>query len=272
MLNKHIENVFNKLRRISKNELLLIMNEYLRRYDVSDIKTILRAKYANLGEEKVSSLLTAAGALSREQLATFLEQENIQGVLQQATLAGVEVTDTEKLADIEDNMERGYYEHMFSLTEKIPKNQFIKQFLQQEVEVKNIINILRLKQVGAVETQSIALPVSEKFEKRINKLIQREIMEAEKAMKGTPYQELLQKGLEHYPETNSLSELEIVLQQWLLQQTKQLAKGRLASVEYVLGYLFAKEIEARNLRIIVRGKQVDASPEFIESQLVIRHG
>jgi len=54
----------------------------------------------------------------------------------------------------------------------------------------------------------------------------------------------------------------------LLKQSILLLHQHPLSVDVILGYMFAKDIEVRNLKIIVKGKQLGLSEEFIESQLV----
>ena len=62
--------------------------------------------------------------------------------------------------------------------------------------------------------------------------------------------------------------LETELYKHLLKQSILLLHQHLLSVDVILGYMFAKDIEVRNLRIIIKGKQLGLSEQFMESQLI----
>ena len=279
ILNRHLEKVFDKLRRISKHELKLIINNYLKRYDVEDIKTILRAKYTNLPEEKISTLLFAAGALTREELQRCIEKESMQDVLKEASKLGVGgavQNKSEQLGEIEDSLDRAYYHEMLELARRIPKDKFMKEFIEQELEIKSLINTLRVQQTKQKHQdsrqQTVPLPVSPGFRKRLELLTRKNIAEAPHIFAGTPYQKVLEEGLAQYQETQSLGKLKTMLRVWLLRKTLGLMKKKLGSIEYLFGYMFAKETEVKNLSIIIKGKQTGLEQSFIESQLVVRNG
>ena len=40
------------------------------------------------------------------------------------------------------------------------------------------------------------------------------------------------------------------------------------SVDTILAFMFAKDMEVRNLRILLKGKQFDLQNEFIEGQII----
>lgn len=61
----------------------------------------------------------------------------------------------------------------------------------------------------------------------------------------------------------------MLLYKYLLEKSILLQHQHPLSIDIILGYMFAKEIETRNLRVIAKGKQLGLSNEFIESQLVM---
>ena len=56
---------------------------------------------------------------------------------------------------------------------------------------------------------------------------------------------------------------------YLLRKENLLIHQHLLSANYILGYLFAKENEVRNLQIIFKGKSLALKPEYLEQLLVI---
>src|SRR3989344_2041605 len=63
-LNRNLAESFKKLIRISSEEIALLVNEYIKRKDIEDIKTILRGKFTNANEKQILSSISAAGTLS----------------------------------------------------------------------------------------------------------------------------------------------------------------------------------------------------------------
>jgi V/A-type H+-transporting ATPase subunit C len=88
------------------------------------------------------------------------------------------------------------------------------------------------------------------------------------ALKKTEYKNVIAKGIEEFKKNNSLITLEIELYKYLLKQSILFMHQHLLSIDVILGYMFAKDIEVRNLKIIIKGKQLGLSEEFIERQLI----
>ena len=92
--------------------------------------------------------------------------------------------------------------------------------------------------------------------------------EISKELERTEYRNAIKKGIEEFKKTGSLIMLETELYKHLLRQSILLLHQHPLSIDVILGYMFAKDIEVRNLKIIVKGKQLGLSEDFIESQLV----
>jgi V/A-type H+-transporting ATPase subunit C len=84
----------------------------------------------------------------------------------------------------------------------------------------------------------------------------------------TEYKGMIIKGIEEFKRSGSLIALEAELYKYLLRQSALFMHQHPLSIDVILGYMFAKDIEVRNLRIIIKGKQLGLSEDFIGSQLV----
>ena len=67
----------------------------------------------------------------------------------------------------------------------------------------------------------------------------------------------------------SLVAIELLLNKYLLDRIILLLHQHPLSVDVIMGYLFAKEIEIKNLKTIVKGKQLGMKEEFIENEIVV---
>ena len=78
----------------------------------------------------------------------------------------------------------------------------------------------------------------------------------------------MKDGIAEYKKSGSLIALETDLSKLLLRKSMMLLHQHPLSIDVILGYMFAKDVEVRNLRIIIKGKQLGLHEEFIEGQLV----
>jgi V/A-type H+-transporting ATPase subunit C len=76
----------------------------------------------------------------------------------------------------------------------------------------------------------------------------------------------LKKGVEEYEKSGNFSQLERLLDNYLIEETKK-AKYVTYGPEIVYAYLFSKENEIRQVRIIVAGKQNGIRPEALKERL-----
>ncbi len=272
---------FKKLMRISSYEIGLVVREYAMRKDIEDIKTIIRGKFTNADEKAIMGSITAAGSLSREFLAFLLKKESIEEILKGAGIVDFsllkgglkELSEKNSLAGIENAMDKYYYGHLIKFSKILPRQgRLFREFLLKEVEVSNILTLLRLKKAGmdkdtvkgfiipcgdkADDSKIMALAGLDDFEKIL------------KELEKTEYNSVVLKGIKEFRNSSSLIALEAGLLRHLLAKSSLFMHQHPLSVDTILGYMFAKDMEVRNLRIIIKGKQLGLSEEFIEGQLV----
>ncbi|MCH8328932.1 MAG: V-type ATPase subunit [Nanoarchaeota archaeon] len=89
-----------------------------------------------------------------------------------------------------------------------------------------------------------------------------------KVLESTQYGDAIKGGIEDLKSTGSLITIETELYKYLLKESILLLHQHPLSIDVILGFMFAKDIEIRNLRIIIKGKQLGLDNDFIEKQLV----
>ena len=280
-LNKNLAESFKKLMRISSYELGLLVKEYIKRKDIEDIKTILRGKLTNTDEKLVANSLTGAGTLSYDFLISLLKKDSIEEILRSNKLVDFsllrsglkDLAQKKTIISIENALDKHYYNHLIQFSNILPKEgALFRDFLLKEVEILNILTILRLKKTKFgkdVVKDFIIFSGSRPMDSKIMSLINIEdLEELSKALQRTEYKTIITKGIEEFKKSGSLIMLEIELYKYLLKHSILFMHQHPLSVDVILGYMFAKDIEAKNLKMIVKGKQLGLSEEFIESQLV----
>lgn len=279
-LNKSLAASFKKLIKISPYELALLIREYAKRKDIEDIKTILRGKLTNANEKTIVNSITAAGTLSYDFLMSLLKKESIEEILKNNKVVDFnlfsnglkDLKEKNNLIAIENTFDKFYYTHLMQFSKILPKEgALFRNFLLKEVEVLNMLTLLRLKKAkfGKETVKDFIIQSGSLSDSKITALANLDDLgEISRALEKTEYRNAVAKGIEELKKNNSLIMLEAELYKLLLRQSILLLHQHPLSVDVILGYMFAKDIEVRNLKIIVKGKQLGLSEEFMESQLV----
>lgn len=280
-LNRNLAESFKKLIRISSYEISILVKEYAKRKDIDDIKTIIRGKFTDTNEKLIASSITGAGTLSYDFLISLLKKESIEEILKNNKLVDFSLlkdalkifNEKKNLVSIENAFDKYYYTHLMQFSNILPKEgALFRDFLLKEVEMLNILTLLRLKKAKFskdVIQDFIILSNNKVKDSKIMDLAKvDDLEELSRVLAKTEYKEIIAKGIEEFKKSNSLITLETELYKYLLKQATLFMHQHPLSIDVILGYMFAKDLEVRNLKIIVKGKQLGLKEDFIESQLV----
>lgn len=280
-LNRNLAESFQKLLRISSPEIGRLVAEYVKRKDIEDIKTVLRGKFTNTGEKTVAASIIGAGTFDREFLLSLLKKESAEDVLKAIRMGNLpefkialkDFREKNNLAGIENALDKHYYTNLIQFSRRLPKQgDLFRQFLRKEVDILNILTLLRLKKHNfrKEEIKDFIIPYDNKAKDLwVSSLVNADDLDnLAKLLEKTEYRNVISKGMEEFKKAGSLIALETELYKHLLKQSILFMHQHLLSIDVILGYMFAKDIEVRNLKIIVKGKQLGLNEQFIESQLI----
>ena len=270
-LNKNLANTFSKLRRISTPQLRALLDLYLVRVHISNVKTIIRGKFTKEEEKEIIGMMSP---LDEESAAKLAKKQTIEEVLleskiltnQQYKEAIESFKQSGTLTEIENKLDKSYIEETLNLAEELPRQSKLKQFITEEIKARNILNILRFRREGFEKKEIIKNIFG------ISPLLRRLIdasKEESAAIIDSEYGEDAKKGTTELAKSGNISQLELDLQKKLLKMALRMQKLKPLVADSILGYMFAKEIEVRNIKMIVKGKQLGLENEFIEEQLII---
>ncbi len=276
-LNKSLVSSWNKLRRISKKELRIIISSYLERADLWNMKTILRGIHSGTSQETIAAMLLPAGPLSGKKLNDLIKSETVTAffeklqafeILSKTTNSAIqEYEEKNSIAEIENFLDREYNNRMMEFSKTIPsQGKLFKQFLDSEIEMLNTINILRLKRAGKTNAE-IPAYILGKPSVFLNKLASSG--SREETAKLLSLNGLSENSINSFTESDSVADIEIELGKNLLNKTRILLHQHPLSVDVILGYMFAKEVEVKNLKMLLKSRQLNLEDEFVEKQIII---
>ena len=260
-LEQHFSNVVEKLRRISDEELVLLMDAYLLRRDIANFKTLLRGKKQGLPASELR-LGFQAGILPARVMDQLLQTPDIDALLKEFRALGLPLALGKDLREIEHDLDVAYYEHMLAIAALLPRQgALFTNFLLRELDNRNLFTLLRLRQakVPQNEIAKHLLPQGRRFPVawllKLATTSEEEFTSALAARKVTL--------------DARIPDLEVQHAKVLLDSALLLLHQNPLSVDVILGFLFAKEVEIRNLRMIIMGKHLGVQEQFLEQNLVI---
>ncbi|MBI3033208.1 V-type ATPase subunit [Candidatus Woesearchaeota archaeon] len=272
---------FEKLKQISPEELHELIIAYLKRHDIFNIKTILRAKFTHSGFSEIQPLLLVGVAFSHDALQKLLLLPSVEAIIeklhffsdkQRQILIDAFKHSTSLLA-IENALDKYYYEFTFNFCDRLKGGaDLFKNYLLSEIDVINLKLILRLKKEDikketilthilvfghGLQRQYIQSLLSLDYDAVIAKLSRHRDL-------GSVVRQH-QESLKH----KDMVLFEAALQNYLLQKASLLLHQHPLAGEAILGFMLAKDIEIKNLKTIIKGKQLGLDEQFITAQLVV---
>ncbi len=270
-LNQNLALTYRKLMEVSQDEANFLITEYLRYWDIWNIKTIIRGKFSGAGEEEILEDIVSAGQLRYRDLTELIKIQTVEGVI--AALAKTPyypalVSYKGVLADIENNLDKLYYSGL--VTAGITsKDKYFSKFLKTEIDLKNLKLLFRMKRAGMEREEILKLLIPggiEIKESDFSRLASLPFPEFIRALEEFSYWEAIRDICN---DLNSLTNIEIRLDKYAILYATRISYYYPLSILPVLDYIVSKKIEVDNLRMIVRGKETKLSEDIIKAHLVM---
>ncbi|HLB70815.1 MAG: V-type ATP synthase subunit C [Candidatus Methanoperedens sp.] len=270
-LNQNLALTYRKLIEVSQNEANYLITEYLRSWDIWNIKTIIRGKFSGASEEEILEDVVSGGQLRYRDLSEIVKIGTVEGVI--AAFAKTPYYPALEgykgdLAEIENALDRMYYSNLIKAVVTTGNRLFLK-FLKTEIDLKNLKMLFRMKRAGMERDEMIKLliPGGMEFkESDLARLASLPMGEFVRALEEYSYWESIS---DISGELTSLMNIETRLDKYGLVYASQISYYYPLSILPILDYIVSKKIEVDNLRIIVRGKEMNLSEDIIKSHLVM---
>jgi V/A-type H+-transporting ATPase subunit C len=265
-LARNLANTFSHLSDIAPETLEKTMKTFLRRYDILSLKRLLRAKKTDSNED-VMSLLTPVTGYTLQELEELSTKsfdhikDNIEfedsAVNYQAYLE-----DKEELPEIEKALDQAYFDEMNLMASKI-RNKHLKRFISEEMEYENLKIALRLKKYDTSNEEIKENLLTNGKNRLVDAVV--ESSSLEEAL------ELVEKELDvKFEEDYGLEQVEHQLEVARLENATKTLHREPLGITSIVGYIVAKTIEVRNLRMLIRAKETGIqNQETIKDNLVI---
>jgi len=276
---QNMARVFNQIIGFSEGELRAMIGLYLDRFDVNNVKTIVRAKTFGATTAEVLADLVPAGSMSESFLRKLIDQPSLEAVFhelkgtiyaQALQALGTPVGEVHRWNEWEDLVTKLYYESLLAaIPYRTEGTRLMREFVRREVDIVNLRTLLRLWTSGTKWPRDPF--VDGGFE------IPRADLRAMAAFDEAGLEARLRKyavseGLAaQVKQARALGVGQLIRQ---VEKIHLLAAGKQAhvhplSVLPVLDFIVRKDREVQNIRIIARGKESALPLETIRDLLVV---
>jgi V/A-type H+/Na+-transporting ATPase subunit C len=276
---------FQKVMRFLNAEAYQLVGTLLGRWDLFNIKSIVRGKHMHLKPEEIEDGLYAVGSLTPAELHVLVNLEDIRAVVDTLMTWGspyavplrsglAAYAEGGNLASLELAIDRYYFVWASSrLAGRRPNSVLARRILGLQADSVNLLTTFRLlkSDIGDVDPHIFYLPggahVSEALFDSMTAMS--DVDEVLDALKKTPYARQLESVVANYVEEGSLSVFERALEDYVMRKALDAGRGDPLGVGITIGYLWAKQNEVTNLRIIVKGTAVGMPADRMRKELIL---
>lgn len=283
-------NTLGGIRDFYEDEAQKMVIVVLRRYDLHNLKTILRGLSQHVAPSEMQSTLLPVGELNQALLGELVRVPDPRSAID--LLASINSTFAQPLLNLRaehpgadvTRMELALEQWSFAqaknfLDNEIQNGSVLSAALDLDVDLSNLLTALRFAQTpeerkllqewtGEDGLHPLLLgPGSLSFELLAQAGMQDTLDAAVELFSGTAYIDALKTGLEAYSQSNRLSDLERQLRFYRLGWMSEKIMSDPLGIGAVLGYTALKVSEVGNLRWVAHGINLGMSAQSIRASL-----
>lgn len=272
--------VFSSILAASQGELETMVAAYLEKWDIWNLKVILRGKSYGLDADAIREDLVPAGSLGAESLEKLVALDSIEDIIsnyaKMVSMNAQEVLDmykvSQNLGSVEDYVDKYHYQRLLaSIDPSSRPTRMFQEFVRKEIDVKNLETILKLKAEGIYgeEVLYYVIPGGKQIDRKFaTQLANAEtIAAAASDLSQLEFYDVIKDLVE--ADNVNLSNVVTEMKKYEIAQAKKFSHLYPLSVVPILDYMIHKEVEASNIRTIARGVESGLSKETIKGLLVI---
>ncbi len=276
---RNLAKVYNEIYDFCEGNLRAIVGRYLDRYDLQNVKTIVRSKTYGASAAEVEEDLVPAGSFSLDFLRELIDAEKLDEVFrrledtiytQALSGLGAKASEVTDWSAWEDRVSAIYYSELLaSIPPSTEANRLMRQFIEREIDIVNLKTLLRVWAAKASFKREIFLPGGR--EMTVEDL--EEMVTLDKAaltgrLSETSFYESIADDLERVEATGVGALLRKVEKVHLIEATRYSHLHPL-SILPILDFIVRKDREVQNIRLIARGKESGLSTDVIRGLLVV---
>lgn len=284
-LKLNLVRTFRKVLGVLNPEAYYLVVTLLGRYDVFNLKTIVRGKHMSMTAGEIRDGLLPVGAMNAIELDALAAEQDVRAVVDTAATWSLEYATalregfvafmkTGDLPHLELALD-AYYARWAAerLRGRGANAELARRILGMQIDTVNLITALRLVKADleGMDPATFFLEGGWAIGRDLFLVLARtsDVDELLDRVKGTPYGKTLEESAVVYLEANSITVFERALETLLTKRAVASGIGDPLGVGIVVSYLWAKLNEVTNLRIIVKGKAIGMPESRMRKELIL---
>ncbi|AWK52624.1 V-type ATP synthase subunit C [Clostridium beijerinckii] len=266
ILSEELKRVFHVMYDISPVKSLVDLMSI--KYDYQNIKVILKGMFL---KEDLSYLLIPVGTVDVSKLKYSIENSDIRDLepimresIEEA-MSSFEKTKDPQIVDI--ILDKYMFKALVQIKNEI-NDKFVDKYVVALIDSTNLKTLLRVKKQNKDREffDSVIIEGGSIDKDKLLGMINDAVENISTKLAFSNYAEFIKSGIEHYTKTKSVSLLEKLVDNFIMDIMKN-AKIIPFGVEPLLAYIYAKETEIKIIRIIMVGKLNNISAEVVRERL-----
>ncbi len=278
-ITRNLEKTYTQIYEFSEGQLKIMVGRYLDRYDLQNIKTVVRAKVYGATERDLQEDIIPAGSFSRTFLEKLVEAKDLDSIFKALEgtiysnalqLLGKRPSEVTAWSDWEDLVSRLYYSELLeSITPLNEPNTLMLEFVKREIDVINLKTMLRAWASKAQFEREIFLDGGyELSRENLREMLKMDEGQLARSLSKYQYYKEVADNLGKVV-TSGIGVLMRSAERAHLVEAEHYSHIHPLSILPVLDYIIRKDREVQNIRIIARGKESNLPTETIRELLVI---
>lgn len=274
--------VFSSILGASQGELYTMVSAYLEKWDIWNLKVILRGKSYGLGAEEIKEDLVPAGILKSEDLDKLIAIENPEDIFAayskavHVTILSSEIMSeykaTGNLGVVEDYLDKTHYVRLLkSISPTSRPTKMFQDYVRGEIDIRNLETILKLNVEGihGEAAMKYFIEGGREIDERLATQLSNE--ESISGIASDISSLRIYDSIKELMEDPSPSVRDVCLQmkKYEIASAKKFAHMYPLSVVPILDFMIHKELEVGNIRTVARGIESGLDTETIKGLLVI---
>lgn len=284
-LRRQLAACLNSLLNKARSEPRELIEVLLSRYDIENIKIILRALHNKISAEEVVRSLMPAGSIKKEVLFELANEIDVRTCIETMGRHSIEYFEPLRkglenylelgsIAALEIELERfGFKKNLEKTRTGSQSKLMVHNYLLQEADFLNLMVLMRIVHEGVDIDDPGHYYIDrgkEISKKRFLDLIKSEsVADLCHKLAGTTFEPAIMNVLPAYESSRNLSVIERQLEQLVSRRRIKMFLANPLSIASVLAYMAAKDLEICNLRILIEGVSANAGEAQIKEELYI---
>jgi len=265
--------------RLFPDEMHMILNKYLAKYDVLNIKSALQG----IAAHNRARMVPVGVIYNRGLLDELSDVEDIEGLIEGLGRCGLQryagiLSDARESAPgdiksrllLECELDKIYYQDMLATARDLKEGHLLSKILGFIVDFLNLQMVLRsVARGGSHDVMEYILSGGYMLSAGIiSELLQLKLPDIPGKLEDTFYYQVGQDVLVNYEKTHSLTAIEEVIDKHKFQLLRDTLMPRVMSSLLIVWYLILKEMELRNLRLVAKSLLDNISLDGAKNLLV----